>query len=106
MVYKYDSIGGELVELTAEQITALELKDTEWEAKSVERKLQHIKNHRLERLQQTDFWVLRGDITEEQKTWRQSLRDIPANHTDEAAYDLLLASDADGVLTHSIWTKP
>jgi len=40
------------------------------------------------------------------KTWRQSLRDIPSNHTDEDAYDLLLARDSDGNLTHSIWTQP
>ena len=46
------------------------------------------------------------------KTWRQSLRDIPANHTDEDAYDLLLARETDktkanfGQLTHSIWSKP
>jgi len=41
------------------------------------------------------------------KTWRQSLRDIPANHTDENAYNLLLARDEEtGELTHSIWSKP
>jgi len=40
------------------------------------------------------------------KTYRQNMRDIPANHTDEAAYDLLLARDTDGNLTHSVWSKP
>ena len=40
------------------------------------------------------------------KTWRQSLRDIPTNHTDTNAYDLLLARDSDGNLTNSIWTQP
>ena len=40
------------------------------------------------------------------KTWRQTLRDIPANHTDEDAYDLLLARDSDKQLTHSVWTQP
>ena len=40
------------------------------------------------------------------KTWRQTLRDIPANHTDENAYDLLLARNSDGELTNSIWTQP
>ena len=36
----------------------------------------------------------------------------PANHTDENAYDLLLARETDktknnfGQLTHSIWSKP
>ena len=45
-------------------------------------------------------------MSDEMKTWRQTLRDIPANHTDEAAYDLLLARDASGNLTHSVWSKP
>ena len=41
------------------------------------------------------------------KTWRQNLRDIPANHVDEDAYDLLLARDEITYnLTHSIWSKP
>ena len=42
----------------------------------------------------------------EYKVWRQQLRDIPANHTDENAYDLLLARNSDGELTNSIWTQP
>ena len=41
------------------------------------------------------------------KTWRQALRDIPANYT-ESEYDEILARDADGNLTHPIWkvTQP
>jgi len=45
-------------------------------------------------------------MTDAQKDFRQNLRDIPTNHVDEAAYDLLLARDVDGSLTHSIWSKP
>jgi hypothetical protein len=40
------------------------------------------------------------------KTFRQNLRDIPANHVDEEAYDLLLVRNVDGKLTHLIWSKP
>ena len=39
------------------------------------------------------------------KTWRQTMRDIPANYTTEAKYDEILAVDADGNLTHSVWSK-
>jgi len=39
------------------------------------------------------------------KTWRQSMRDIPANYTTEEQYDELLARDTDNNLTHSIWSK-
>ena len=48
---------------------------------------------RLERLIETDY-LANSDVTmpDNIKTWRQSLRDIPSNHTDEDAYDLLLDS--------------
>ena len=77
-----------------------------YEAKSAERKLAEIKRIRLVKLQETDYLAL-GDVTlpANIETWRQTLRDIPANHTNEAAYDLLLAR-TDGELTHSVWTKP
>jgi len=70
-------------------------------------KLKNIKEIRLEKLKETDFYALQ-DVTmsNEMKTYRQNLRDIPANYTDEEAYDLLLARDENGNLTHSIWSKP
>ena len=83
----------------------------EWNAyanKSSERKLEEIKSIRLQKLIETDFYAL-GDVTmsDAMKTYRQNLRDIPANHVDENAYDLLLARDLDTKeLTHSIWSKP
>ena len=71
------------------------------------RKLETIKEIRLEKLQETDFYALQDvSMSNEMKTWRQSLRDIPANHTNEEAYDLLLARDENGNLTHSVWSKP
>lgn len=72
------------------------------------RKLEQIKEIRLEKLKETDFYAL-GDVTmsDAMKTYRQNMRDIPANHTDEAAYDLLLARDPDTKeLTHNVWSKP
>ena len=75
--------------------------------KSADRKLAEIKEIRLQKLKETDFYAL-GDVTmsDAMKTYRQNLRDIPANHTDEAAYDALLARDSDGNLTNSVWSKP
>jgi len=83
------------------------------EQKAPQRKLNKIKKIRLQKLQETDY-LSNSDVTmpDNIKTWRQSLRDIPANHTDENAYDLLLATETDdtkdnfGQLTHSIWSKP
>ena len=100
-------VNGKLVELTDEQKQA---KVDEWnayEAKSAERKLKRIKNIRNQKLETTD-WMANSDVTmpDNIKTWRQSLRDIPQDYTTESQYDLLLARDSDGKLTHSIWEKP
>ena len=76
-------------------------------SKITARKLENIKKIRLEKLKETD-WMSASDVTMPDyiKTWRQLLRDIPANHTNESAYNLLLARDSDSNLTHSIWTQP
>jgi hypothetical protein len=94
------------VPFTAEEEAEADARALEWANKTADRKLVKIKQIRLQKLQETDFWVLRGNMTVEQSDWRQSLRDIPANHTDEAAYDLLLNTDSNGQLTHAIWSKP
>ena len=101
------AINGIVRDLTAEEQAEYEARNTAWENESKDRKLAQIKQIRLEKLIETDYYALQ-DVTmsNEMKTWRQSLRDIPANHTDEAAYDLLLARDENGNLTHSVWSKP
>jgi hypothetical protein len=73
----------------------------------VDAKLTNIKEMRLARLQETDFYALQ-DVTmsNEMKTWRLNLRNIPQDYTTEAEYDLLLARDENGNLTHSVWSKP
>ena len=60
---------------------------------------------RLQKLQETDWWVLRGNMTDAQTQYRQKLRDIPTDYN-SSKYDELLATDTDGKLTHSVWTKP
>ena len=102
------AVNGVLVDMTAEEISAKEAEDKIWTDGAKDRKLAEIKALRLERLQATDFYALQDvSMSNEMKTWRQSLRDIPANHTTEEAYDLLLARDPNTKeLTHSIWSKP
>ena len=94
-------------EATADEQAEIDARQTAWNNNSANRKLGWIKEIRLQKLQETDFYALQ-DVTmsNEMKAWRQSLRDIPTNHTDETAYDLLLARDENGNLTHSIWSKP
>ena len=95
------------VDLTSDEQTIFDNAVIDFNNKSATRKLEQVKNIRLQKLIETDYLAL-SDVTlsDSVKTWRQSLRDIPANHTDEDAYDLLLARDSDGKLTHSIWSKP
>ena len=103
--YTHDYVNGVKVELTAEQIKAYEDRDKIWEADKPNRDLRRIKEIRLEKLVETDWWVLRGNMTEEQSTYRQNLRDIPQNYS-EADYDELLARDENKNLTHTVWKKP
>jgi len=100
------SDNGVLRHLTEEEAKEKATKEAEWNNTASSRKLAEIKQIRLQKLQETDWWVLRGTMTDAQKDFRQNLRDIPANHTNENAYDLLLARNDAGELTHSIWSKP
>ena len=90
-------------DLSSEELNEI----TAWENKSSERKLEQIKEIRLQKLIETDFYALQ-DVTmsNEMKTWRLNLRNIPQDYTTEAEYDLLLARDENGNLTHSVWSKP
>ena len=100
-------VDGIVRDLTAEEQAEYDARQTAWENASADRKLAKIKEIRLQKLKETDWWVLRGDITDAQKLYRKNLRDIPQDYTDEASYDLLLARDPDTKeLTHSIWSKP
>ena len=104
----YNALTGEATVVdytTNEQASYDDYNSTE---KVTARKLEQVKETRLEKLIETDFYAL-GDVTmsDAMKTYRQNLRDIPANYVDEAAYDLLLARDPDTKeLTHSVWSKP
>tara|TARA_Y100001972_G_scaffold11704_1_gene12649 strand:+ start:192 stop:518 length:327 start_codon:yes stop_codon:yes gene_type:complete len=97
--------GIEKVEITGEELTKLEADIVDWNSKANERKLTFIKQLRKEHLEATDWWVLRGNMTDAQTQYRQKLRDIPADY-DSSKYDELLARDSDRKLTHSVWSKP
>ena len=58
-------------------------------------------------LAKTDYFAL-SDVTmsDAQKTWRQSLRDLPANENTLEKVENILARDSEGDLTNSIWTIP
>lgn len=93
-----------VVDYTAEEQAVYD--DYNSTAKVNARKLEQIKEIRLEKLKATDY-MANSDYTMQDyiKTWRQSLRDIPANN-DSSKYDDLLKRDDNGNLTHTIWTQP
>ena len=86
-------------------LTEDELKNRPPTVSLVDAKFNSIIEMRNKELQDTDWWVLRGNITDAQSTYRQKLRDIPQDYS-EADYDDLLARDSDGKLTHTVWEKP
>ena len=96
-----------IIPLTDEEKQALLEKWNAWEAQSSNRKLAEIKEIRLEKLKETDFYAL-SDVTmsSEMSTYRQKMRDLPQDFTTESEYDTLLARDENGNLTHTVWSKP
>ena len=109
MISEYKLLNGVRVKLTEEEKTARQSEIDDFNSKSLERKLARIKEIRLEKLQETDWWVLRGDITDEQKLYRKNLRDIPSKFSTEAEYDTLLEMEGtfpNQTYKHTIWEKP
>jgi hypothetical protein len=98
-------VDGIVRDLTAEEQAEYETRNTAWKDSKTDRQLEQIKEIRLDFLKETDWWVLRGNMTEAQSNYRQSMRDVPQNF-DEEQYSELLARDEQGNLTHTIWEKP
>ena len=51
---------------------------------NIEHAFAELRKERNQLLNSTDWWVLRGSITEEQTSYRRALRDLPANTADPA----------------------
>lgn len=78
-------------------------KPTDWAA----RKLAEVRKIRNRKLSETDYLGASDQIMNDSvKTWRQNLRNLPQDNSTEEEYDLLLARDSNGKLTHTIWEKP
>jgi len=98
------SDNGVIRDMTATEQAEADKVKAEWNSAS--EKLKRIKELRQEHLNETDWWVFRGEMTDEQKAWRKSLRDIPTTYS-ESDYDDLLDYNKDTKkYTHSIWEKP
>ena len=77
-------INGVVVDLTAEQETALEIQEKAWrdanpQSSELDRALTNLRNERNYLLAKTD-WTANSDLTmsSAMKTYRQALRDLPS----------------------------
>ena len=77
MTYTHKIKNGIRVDLTAEEITALENRDTQWNNGALDRALTELRQKRNNLLAETD-WMANSDFTmsDDWKTYRQSLRDL------------------------------
>ena len=77
-----------------------------WNDNKSERQITKIRQLRNQKLNETDYLATSDNtMSDEMKTYRQNLRNIPQDYS-EADYDDLLARDEQGNLTHTVWSKP
>ena len=104
LVYKISDNNG-VRDATPEEIA--EIDSLQKPIDFAERKLAQIRKIRNRKLSETDYLgVSDNTMTDEIKTWRTNLRNIPQDNTTEAKYDELLERKDDGSFKHSIWEKP
>ena len=101
------NIDGVSREMTAEEQAEYDAQQLAWETTGKKNlKLKSIREIRNQKLSETDYLAMSDNtMSDEMKTYRQSMRDIPQNYS-EADYDDLLAKDEQGNLTHTVWSKP
>ena len=110
MISEYKTVNGELVKMSAEEISARQAEVDEANSKLTEKKLNQIRELRNQKLQETD-WYSNSDVTmpDNIKIWRQQLRDLPQTYTTEAEYDELLEMQGEfpnQTYKHTVWSKP
>ena len=103
---RYKNLNGVRVQLTAEEEETRDTEEKIWSDAKSTRQLAEIRRIRNEKLSETDYLAMSDNtMSEEMKTYRQSMRNIPQDYS-EADYDNLLARDEQGNLTHTVWEKP
>lgn len=70
------------------------------------RQLEEIRQLRNQELKDTDYFATSDNVlSDEIKTFRKTMRDIPQDYS-ETDYDDLLNRDKNNNLTHTVWEKP
>ena len=101
--YEHNSNG--LVPFTAAQESAKDAEEKAWTDDLPNRQLKQIREIRNQKLSETDWLGISEQVTDAEKTWRENLRKIPQDFSEDK-YDELLARNEQGKLTHLIWEKP
>ena len=106
MAKYHHNINGVKVDFTAEEEAARDAEIKAWNDAKSTRQIKEIRDIRNQKLSETDYLAMSDNtMSDEIKTYRQSMRDIPQDYS-EADYDDLLARDEQGNLTHTVWSKP
>ena len=104
---RYKIVGNELLQMSAEEEAVYDATAKAFADDLPNRQLAEIRMLRNTKLANTDYLALSDvTLTDEMKSYRQGLRDIPQNNTTKAEYDLILARDEQGNLTNAVWSKP
>jgi len=104
---RHKIVGNEFLQMSAEEEATYDAIAKAFADDLPNRQLVEIRQLRNIELANTDYLALNDNtLTDEMKEYRQGLRDIPQNNTTEEEYDLLLAKDGNGKLTHEVWSKP
>lgn len=85
--YKTKMVDGVSVALTEAEIDEYVAREDAWNAGATDRAWKAIREERDMRIAKTDFYAL-SDVTlaDNMKTYRQALRDVPANTADPVAF--------------------
>ena len=105
------SVNGVLMPLEEKDAKYLIAQRKAWEDSTDERTLKKIRDQRDNFLKKTDWKIIKAneqgkELSEEFKTWRQNLRNIPQDYK-SSDYDKLLEQDKETrEFKHSIWKEP
>ena len=82
---RYHNIMGEHVAFTPEEEAARDAEEAAWAAGETDRNWEILRTERNQKLEKTD-WMATSDYTmsDDWKTYRQALRDLPENTDDRA----------------------
>ena len=81
---RHHIINGAQVAFTPEEEAARDAEELAWANAANDRAFTELRQRRNDLLEKTDWWVLRGSITDAQTAYRAALRDLPANTADPA----------------------